>query len=210
MFIQPRVRKRMQGSSIYKWKDIKLFLPPGVFHPGYFHSTHYLLQHALRQELPNTKVLELGAGNGLISIALAKRGALVTSSDINKTALAALNDNARANGVSVETIYSDLFGALTGRSFDLIVINPPFYPQDARNDLERAWFAGIDYAYFSRLFAGLFLFMQKDTQVCMVLSEDCSTAHIEDLAQIAGLTMEVVEKKRILWEWNYIYHIKLS
>lgn len=104
MFIQPRVRKRMQGSSIYKWKDIKLFLPPGVFHPGYFHSTHYLLQHALRQELLNTKVLELGAGNGLISIALAKRGALVTASDINKTALAALNDNARANGVSVETI----------------------------------------------------------------------------------------------------------
>lgn len=210
IFIQPRVRKHMQQSAMYTYKGIQLFIPPGVFHPGYFHSTRFLLEFTLKQPLNNKSLLELGAGSGLISIAAAKQGAKVTSSDINEQALLALIENAEKNSVHLSIIHSDLFGSLAGKSFDYIIINPPFYPQEARNNLERAWFAGLDYQYFQRLFAGMHPFLEPHTQVWMILSEDTSTLHIEDIAKIAGLSMEVVEKKRILWEWNFIYKITLA
>ena len=207
IWIQPRARKRMQQSAMYKHGDIHLFIPPGVFHPGYFHSTQVLLSFTLHHPLRNKHLLELGAGSGLISIAAAKKGAIVTASDINQQALQALQQNAENNHVEIRIIYSDLFEALAGNVFDYIIINPPFYPKDARNDLERAWYAGFDFQYFQRLFAGIHPFLQENTEAWMILSEDTSTMHIEDMAHIAGLQMEVIEKKRILWEWNYIYKL---
>lgn len=207
-FIQPYVRKRMQRSSIYKWKGIRLFIPAGVFHPAYFRSTHILMRFMETKAVAGKSVLELGAGNGLISIALAQKGAVVTATDINQKALSALEENAKANNVVITTLYSDLFRELTVRSFDHIVINPPFYPKEARNDLEKAWFCGENYAYFNYLFEQLPIFMQAQTAVWMILSEDTATAHIEDIAAIKGLRMEIVYKERKFWEWNYIYSIE--
>ncbi|HNV97846.1 MAG TPA: methyltransferase [Chitinophagales bacterium] len=207
IWLQPRVRKRMQQSAMYTHGDIRLFIPPGVFHPGYFHSTQFLLDFTLRHPLTGKHILELGAGSGLISIATAKKGAVVTASDINQQALQALQQNAEHNQVKLQIVYSDLFGSLEGMHFDYILINPPFYPQDARNDLERAWYAGLDFQYFQRLFAGIHPFLPENTEAWMILSEDTSTVHIEDIAHAAGLHMEVIEKKRILWEWNYIYKL---
>lgn len=205
--VQPYVRRRMQRSAFYKWEDITLFLPAGVFHPGYFYSTKFLLSFILRQDLRNKQFLELGAGNGLISIAAAKRGAVVTSTDISEQALLSLRDNARTNHVDLHIIESDLFENIPQQGFDLIVINPPFYPLDARNDLERAWYCGKDYAYFRRLFEQLPAHMQADTKIYMVLSEDTGIGQIENLAGFGNLRLEVAEKKRIFYEWNYIYEV---
>ena len=205
--VQPYVRRRMQRSAFYKWEDITLFLPAGVFHPGYFYSTKFLLSFILNQDLRNKQFLELGAGNGLISIAAAKRGAVVTSTDISEQALLSLRDNARTNHVDLHIIESDLFENIPQQRFDLIVINPPFYPLDARNDLERAWYCGKDYAYFRRLFEQLPAHMQADTKIYMVLSEDTGIGQIENLAGFGNLRLEVAEKKRIFYEWNYIYEV---
>jgi Methyltransferase small domain len=63
--------------------------------------------------------------------------------------------NADANGLTVEVILSDLFAAIAGRHFDLVVVNPPFFAKDPDDDAERAWFAGAQLEYFERFFAGL-------------------------------------------------------
>ncbi len=208
VFLQPYVRKRMQRSTFYTWKDIRIFIPAGTFHPGYFFSTRYLLSFILKQRIAGTSLLELGAGNGLISIACAKAGAHVTATDINAKVLDALIDNALINHVHVEVLYSDLFTHIPQRTFDHIVINPPFYPKEARNDLERAWYCGADHAYFRALFAQLPQGMHAETAVWMILSEDCDRAQIETLAHEQGLRMHIADKKRSLWEWNYIYRIE--
>lgn len=206
-FVQPYVRRKMQRSSFYKWEDVTLFLPPGVFHPGYFYSTKYLLQFILKQHISGKQLLELGAGNGLISIASAKRGAKVSASDISKEALRSLRDNARTNHVGLTIIESDLFEQIPDAPYDYIVINPPFYPLDPRNDLERAWYCGQDYAYFRKMFEQLPVFMHPQTKVYMILSEDTGIGQIENLAGFGNLRLEMTEKKQIFYEWNYIYEI---
>ncbi len=67
-----------------------------------------------------------GAGPGGIAVAHARPGATVTLVDVNPTALAFAEANARAAGLTgIEPIESDLLASVEG-SFDLIVSNPPY------------------------------------------------------------------------------------
>ena len=50
----------------------------------------------------------------------------MTASDVSREALAVAEQNARSNGAEIEFVESDLFEGLKGRSFDLIVSNPPY------------------------------------------------------------------------------------
>ena len=78
--------------------------------------------------LKNKSFLELGCGSGIISLLASKRGAKVTASDINQTALDYLATNASKNELAVKTVFSDLFQNLENQTFDYIVVNPPYNP----------------------------------------------------------------------------------
>ena len=152
LFIQPVIRKRIHRTSIYTWKDITLHLPPGIFHPAYFFSTKFLLQHLMKKDVTGSSFLELGAGNGLISISAAQRGALVSSSDISVKVIELLKENARSNKVELKVIHSDLFDNIDPQQFSIIAINPPYYPKTPRNEFEQAWYCGENFEYFEKLF----------------------------------------------------------
>lgn len=77
-------------------------------------------------------VLDLCTGSGCIAIgcALAFPGATVVGADVSPDALAvaAINVERHALGGRVRLVQSDLFSALAGERFDLIVSNPPYVP----------------------------------------------------------------------------------
>ncbi|MEZ5445227.1 MAG: 50S ribosomal protein L3 N(5)-glutamine methyltransferase [Gammaproteobacteria bacterium] len=77
-------------------------------------------------------VLDLCTGSGCIAIgcALAFPEATVVGADISPDALAvaAINVERHALGGRVRLVQSDLFSALAGERFDLIVSNPPYVP----------------------------------------------------------------------------------
>ncbi len=210
VFIQPIIGKRIQRASIYTWKDITLHLPPGIFHPAYFFSTKFLLKHILSLDLKGKKFLELGAGNGLISISAAKKQAQVTASDISLTVVESLAENAKSNKVVLQIVHSDLFDDMPKEQFDIIAINPPYYPKNARNAFELAWFCGENFEYFEKLFSQLAEFCSVETLVLMVLSEECDLNRIKSIAQKNKFDMYVKEKKRIYWEMNYIFEIRTT
>ncbi len=73
------------------------------------------------------RVLDLGAGSGLVGIAAAKAGAReVSAAEIDPYAVAALGLNAAANGVNVATISRDLTGG-SPPAVDLILVGDLFY-----------------------------------------------------------------------------------
>ena len=75
-------------------------------------------------------VLDLCTGSGCIGIASAQVfiDAKVVLSDISEDALAVAARNIKQHNVEkrVTTVHSDLFTALTGQKFDLIISNPPY------------------------------------------------------------------------------------
>ena len=92
------------------------------------------------QKLSNKKItiLDLCSGTGALACALAQAvpEARVVAADISEIAVAVTRKNAAAHGVAVTCIQSDLFSALSGMQFDLIVTNPPYISHAVWQGLE--------------------------------------------------------------------------
>jgi release factor glutamine methyltransferase len=205
---QPIIAKRIGRGDNYEYDGITLFIPAGVFHPRYFFSTKYLLSELKKLNLVNKRFLELGAGNGLISISAAKHGAQVTASDISELVVKTLKQNALDNNVSIQIIKSDLFNQIPKQTFDIIAINPPYYPKQARNDLEMAWYCGVNFEYFHVLFSQIKGYMDTSSLVLMVLSDGCDIPKITSIAKTNGLSFTLFHQQKIWWEKEFIFRIQ--
>jgi len=191
----------------YSFKNIKVIVKPGVFHPGLFISSKILLNFTDQLELEGKSFLELGAGSGIISILAAKKGAEVYASDISSIAIENIKLNAEKNNVNINVIRSDLFRNIPGIQFDYIIINPPYYQKDPSSDAEYAWYCGTNHEYFIRLFDTISDYVNKDSKVFMILSEVCNIKTIKLFGEKKEFSWELIEKKIILGERNYIYRL---
>ncbi|MDR1069536.1 MAG: peptide chain release factor N(5)-glutamine methyltransferase [Gracilibacteraceae bacterium] len=72
--------------------------------------------------------LDLGTGSGVVAISLklARPEAAVTGTDISAAALRTAAGNGARLGADVRWARGDLFAAVAGEIFDLIVMNPPY------------------------------------------------------------------------------------
>lgn len=100
---------------------------PGVFSRDGLDPGSALLLSTLS---PHTKgkVLDLGCGAGVLSVALAKHSPKVRLwlTDVNAAALAASQATLASNGIEGEVFASNVFSDVNGR-FDMIISNPPFH-----------------------------------------------------------------------------------
>ena len=84
----------------------------------------YVLDHP--QIVRGKRVLDIGAGSGLVGLAAARAGAAsVLSADIDAFACAAIALNAAANGCDIAVTQDDLIG--TPLAWDLILVGDLFY-----------------------------------------------------------------------------------
>ncbi|ESZ30631.1 SAM-dependent methyltransferase [Mesorhizobium sp. L2C067A000] len=106
----------------------------------------YILDHP--QSVAGRRVLDLGAGSGLVGIAAAKAGAsAVIAAEIDRNGVAAIGINAAANGVEITIVDKDI---TTGPppAVDLVLAGDVFYGREVALRvipfLDRCLAAGIE------------------------------------------------------------------
>lgn len=205
---KPLLIKYLSKTRIYKYEDIRLEIPPEVFHPGFFFSTGILLNYIKQLPLKDKRFLEPGCGSGLISIYAAKKGASVTAVDINPTAIEFLEKNSNKNNVQLTIIQSDLFQNIPEQPFDIIAINPPYYKKNPQSAKDYAWYCGEDGEYFSALFNGLKNYIHATSLVLMVTFEGCDMKMIEEMCKKNGFRLFCIQIQKNLLEKNFIFKIE--
>jgi len=100
----------------------------------------YVLDHP--EIVRGKRVLDIGAGSGLVGLAAARAGAAsVLSADIDAFACAAIALNAAANGWDIAVTQDDLIGAPL--AWDLILVGDLFYERPLAERL-LAWLVPLD------------------------------------------------------------------
>ena len=185
------------------YKNICVKVHPDVFPPHLTLSTKILLDFISELNLNQKKFLELGCGSGIISIYASKKGASVTATDINKTALSFLEKNSKKNKVFIKILFSNLFDAIPNLDFDYIFINPPYYPKKPKNTKEKAWFCGENFEYFEALFEQIRL-KKIQSKIYMILSEDCQIEKILSISTKNQCQFRLNKEITAWGEKNYI------
>lgn len=112
--------------------SLALEVGPGVLVPR--PETELVVETVLglMADTEQSAVLDLGTGSGAIALAIKheRPRARVTAVDSSAAALAIARRNAAALDIEIELAESDWFSALSGRTFDVVVANPPYVPSD--------------------------------------------------------------------------------
>jgi release factor glutamine methyltransferase len=108
---------------------LRLSLAPTVYEPA---EDSFLLATYASSIVGGKKILEIGCGSGIVSLAAAHADAAnsVLGVDLNPAAVECASKNAKENGIkNAKFIRSDIFAAVPfGANFDFILFNPPYLP----------------------------------------------------------------------------------
>ncbi|WP_334186678.1 peptide chain release factor N(5)-glutamine methyltransferase [Noviherbaspirillum sp.] len=137
--LRAALHRRIQGEPVAyitgerEFYGLAFAVTPDVLIPR--PETELLVELALERLQPGSRVLDLGTGSGAIPVALAhaRPDLDVTAVDISKAALAVAERNARRHHANIAFAHSDWYSALPGRTFDMIVANPPYIVKGDRH-----------------------------------------------------------------------------
>lgn len=127
-------------------RGLRIATLPGVYRPR-IDSALLVQALAAQPRAAGERALELCTGSGVVGLSLARRGHRVVAVDVSRRAALSARLNAAINRVRLDVRHGDLFGAVRGERFDVIVANPPYLPSASASPPKgatRAWDAGAD------------------------------------------------------------------
>lgn len=190
-------QKAFSFALLAQVEGVLLLRPPGVYEPQ--NDTSVLAQALGRTPLPpGARVLEVCTGTGVLAIAAARAGAAeVTAVDISRRAVWAARLNARFRRLPVRVLHGDLFGPVTGRRFDVVLVNPPYVAGRAErpgpHDRARSWDGGLNgRRLVDRICAEVPAVLAPGGWLLMVHSGLCDAQGTLDRLQAGGMKAHVI------------------
>lgn len=109
-----------------KKDKINLIVDPALaFGSGHHGSTFGCLEALSKIDLEGKRLLDVGCGSGILSLAAKKSGANVWCCDTDEVAIIATKDNMQKNGVVLDKVFLGTIDKITSEkgSFDVVVVN---------------------------------------------------------------------------------------
>jgi release factor glutamine methyltransferase len=208
-------RPGMQPERWVRVAGMRLCVGAGVFDPSLHFTSAFLAEYLSRGGVvaPNDRVLDVGTGSGIAAIAAARAGAKeVVAVDVNPQAVRCAKGNVARMGLRecVEVRESDLFAAVSGEQFDLLVCNPPYFRGVPTNPAEGAYMAGANYEWLDRFSHEAKSHLSAGGRCLIVIGDAADVREIVRRLGRAGWTVALVAKRDILVEVIYIFVLRLA
>lgn len=135
-------KHRYDDFRLERVHGVPFIVTPSVFNPKTPRTGEFLAS-LIDSSLVggNFDVLDMGTGSGVCAMFAARHARRVVAVDINPAAVRCTEINALLNHLEhkIDARHGDLFAAVPGERFDLILFNPPFVRGTPRDDRDRAW-----------------------------------------------------------------------
>jgi len=203
------IKRKISKTDFTRLFGFSLRVPPTVFHPKFYFTSKCLGKYLNRLDFHNATVLDVGGGSGILSLISAANGAKVTSIDINPAAVRTIQENAVKNKLdgNIVSLESDLFENLNraASTFDYVVLNPPYYPDEPKNIGDMAWKGGNNFAFIEKFTSQVGELLKPHGIVFFVLSSDIDIQEILNIFHRNHFITECVQTRRALFEKLFIY-----
>ena len=198
-------RHRFDRLVLERVAERPFLILPQVFNPTLFWTSEFMAR-SLNQRLipPGARVLDMGTGSGVGAVFAAQWTDQVTAVDINPAAVRCARINVLLNEVEdcVTVKEGDLFTAVSGETFDVILFNPPYFSGQPQNDLDRAFRADD---VIERFVEQLHHHLTPNGRTLILLSSEGDEASFLDLFRQHGYQIEVVAQRPLPTETLTLY-----
>ncbi len=165
----------------------------------------YLLERNLKSYVKHKSVLDMGAGSGIQAETALKNGANnVLAVDINSASIALL----KKKGLNVRK--SNLFSNIKEK-FDVILFNPPYLPQDPREDKEsqRITTGGkLGDEIILKFLTQSKKHLNQDGVILLITSSLTPEARINRILKDLKFNKKLVDSEKLFMETIYLWLIK--
>lgn len=186
------------------WDGLFVATHRDVYEPS--DDTFLLAQVVKDHVTAGQRFVEVGCGAGLVSLAAARNGAHVISTDRNPLATGLTRQNARENRLNLEAVVTDLLAGLTG-PIDVVAFNPPYLPtaddEHVEGPLDWAFDGGPDGNEVALRFADQVAVLRPAT-VLIIHSSLSDPAPLMDRMDVAGYKHDVVADVRLPYERLFV------
>ncbi len=175
-----------------------------IYMPG---EDSFLLEKQVRKYAKGKILLDMGSGSGIQAKAAISAGAKsVLAADINEETVKELKKQ------GIPAIKSNLFSKIKGR-FDIIAFNPPYLPEDNREDKESqlATTGGKKGdEIIVRFLKNIKKYLKKEGIVLLVISSLTPKTRINKILKSEKLSKEILSSEKFFFEKLEVWKVNMQ